>query len=522
VALVINTNLSALQTQYYLNQTGNQLADALRQLSSGLRINTAADDAAGYAIASGLTSQVNGLTVASQNASNAISLSQTAEGALEQLTTNLQRIRELAVEAANATNSSANRQALNSEAQQLIAETQRESTSASFNGVKLLDGSFQAQNFQVGADAGQTITVGPSDGFIDARTSALGQTYAANSAFTSTAATAEESFASQFTGVAPTSATGTKTTTGIANGSLSINGVSVGASITDGVSYMEPKGSAIAVANAINSAGIPNLEATAKAVAIVGNNTTSVTGSYTHGTGTTTAATGTVTTAGKALIINGVSITGKFQNVQGLEAIINAQTSATGVIATNDAAGHLVLTGVDGRNVSVIDGAGKTGLGGGGTAGEKTYVGSVQLTTSATSQAAAKITVTDNTTNNRYFGAAPINQIALVQTTSIDALDISTISGATSALTSIDSALASLNQASASLGAVQNRFQSVVDALASENQSDTSALSTIQDADFAAQTAAYTRAQVLQSAGESMLAQANANPQHVLQLLQNL
>ncbi len=537
MALVVNTNLSALQTQYYLNLTGGQLNNALQQLSSGLRINSAADDAAGYAIASGLTSQVNGVTVASQNASNAISLSQTAEGALQQITVNLQRIRELAVEAANATNSSANRSALNAEAQQLISEVNREANSANFNGVNLLNGSFQAQNFQVGANAGQTITVGASDGFIDARTSALGQTYAATSTFQSTAiaTTADASYASTFNGVSATTTSGTSTLhTGLAKGALSVNGVSIGKGLTDGVSYVDSAGSAIAVANAINSAGIPDLTATANAAKVTstittsssysGSLTASQTKSVTAGSATKSNTGSITTTGGNALKINGISITGKFNNLQGLEAIINDKTSQTGVIASTGSKGELVLTGVDGRNITVMDGAGVTGIPNAGalSAAEVTYIGTVTLSSSATTSADAKITATDNTNGNKYFGPNPVNQIASTQTTSLDALSISTPASASNALIAIDSALAALNNASASLGAVQNRFQSVVDALASQNQSATQALSTIQDADFAAQTSAYTRAQVLQSAGESMLAQANANPQHVLQLLQNL
>jgi flagellin len=537
VALVVNTNLSSLQTQYYLNQSQSALNNALTQLSSGLRINSAADDAAGYAIASGLTSQVNGLTVASQNANNAISLSQTAEGALQQITTNLQRIRELAVESANATNSSEDRTALNAEAQQLISEVNREAGTTQFNGVNLLDGSFQSQNFQVGANAGQTITVGSSDGFIDARSSALGQTYAATNTFVNTAITtsSDANYASTFTGISATTTSGTTTlTTGLAKGALSVNGISIGKGLTDGISYVDSKGSAIAVANAINSAGIPNLTATANAVVATstitasssysGSLTNSQTVSVTAGSATASN-TGSITaTGGNALRINGISITGKFNNLQGLEALINTKTSQTGVIASTGSNGGLELTGVDGRNITVMDGAGVTGINnaGGLSAGQVTLIGTVSLSTSATTAADAKITVTDNSTNNKYFGATAINQSASTQTTSIDALDISTVTGATNALTAIDSALSALNSASANLGAVQNRFQSVVDSLASLNQSDTAALSTIQDADFAAQTAAYTRAQVLQSAGQSMLAQANSNPQRVLQLLQNL
>src|SRR5690554_1399189 len=159
MALVINTNVMSLNAQRNLTTSGNQLAQSLQRLSSGLRINSAKDDAAGLAISERMTTQIRGLTQAARNANDGISLAQTTEGALQEVTNNLQRIRELAVQAANATNSDSDRAALNQEVEQRIAEVNRIASQTSFNGLKVLDGTFGVQNFQVGANAGETISV---------------------------------------------------------------------------------------------------------------------------------------------------------------------------------------------------------------------------------------------------------------------------------------------------------------------------------------------------------------------------
>ena len=156
---IINTNISSLNAQRNLNRTQNDLATAMQRLSSGLRINSAKDDAAGLAISERFTTQIRGLNQAARNANDGISLAQTAEGALVEATNSLQRIRELAVQARNATNSDTDRAALDAEVQQRIAEIDRIATQTKFNGKALLDGSFVDQVFQVGADKGQTITV---------------------------------------------------------------------------------------------------------------------------------------------------------------------------------------------------------------------------------------------------------------------------------------------------------------------------------------------------------------------------
>jgi len=171
VAQTINTNISSLTAQRNSAKVQDQLATSMARLSSGLRINSAKDDAAGLAITERFTTQIRGLNQAARNANDGISLAQTAEGALGSLSDSLQRIRELAVQSANATNSTSDRAALQAEATQLISEVQRVGTQTDFNGIKLLDGSFTAQNFQVGANAGETIAV---NSIVDARTTSLG------------------------------------------------------------------------------------------------------------------------------------------------------------------------------------------------------------------------------------------------------------------------------------------------------------------------------------------------------------
>src|SRR5580700_9500959 len=159
MSLVLNTNIEALNAQNALTSSGNSLSTALEQLSTGLRINTAADDAAGYAIVQGMTSQIGGLNQAAQNANDGVSLAQTANGALQEITSDLQSMRDLAVESLNATNSSQDRADLNQQFQQLSQDIDQVARTAAFNGVNLLDGTFNGQTFQIGANQGQTITV---------------------------------------------------------------------------------------------------------------------------------------------------------------------------------------------------------------------------------------------------------------------------------------------------------------------------------------------------------------------------
>jgi flagellin len=375
---VINTNVSSLNAQRNLTGSGLQLATALQRLSSGLRINSAKDDAAGLAISERFSTQIRGSGVAQRNANDGISLSQTAEGSLTEVANNLQRMRELAVQARNGTNSATDRAALDNEVQQLKAEINRVAATASFNGVKLLDGSFTSAMFQVGANAGEAIYV---NNLVDAKTSQLG---------TYNYATVNGAAATAFTAVTA--------------GDLTINGTSVG--------------------------GIA---------------------------ATTTAS---------------------LRAAQVRDAV-NSVSGTTGVFATTDSASDVVTLFSTGNIIVAHAGASSTAA----------ITGLTAATTNATA-------VTGFATGNVLTGAA-----------------------ANSMMYAMDAALTAVNTARATLGAIQNRFQSVVNNLSIQEENLSASRSRILDADFAEETASLTRAQILQQAGTAVLAQANAVPQNVLSLL---
>ncbi|MCC6172627.1 MAG: flagellin, partial [Gammaproteobacteria bacterium] len=296
MAQVINTNVMSLNAQRNLSTSGSQLATSLQRLSSGLRINSAKDDAAGLAISERFTSQIRGLNQAVRNASDGISLSQTAEGALASIGTNLQRMRELAVQSANSTNSASDRAALQQEVAQLTAEIDRVATQTQFNGLNLLDGSFAAQQFQVGANAGQTITIAS---IASARASALGQ----------------------FQGFQLTNqAIGTASDTAAAK-SVTIGGVttSLGTIAND----------AKILATAINGSGVAGLTATANATSVAAGTSTDA---------ATASGSATVTINGVAIAVAGVD-GNLVQNRANVVTALNAQSSVTGVMATDTGSG---------------------------------------------------------------------------------------------------------------------------------------------------------------------------------------
>ncbi|HYM34013.1 MAG TPA: flagellin, partial [Steroidobacteraceae bacterium] len=316
MSLVINTNVASINAQNNLTSSKNALATSLQRLSSGLRINSAKDDAAGLAIATRFTTQINGLDQAARNANDAISLSQTAEGALGEYTNNLQRIRELAVQSANSTNSSTDRAALNNEVQQLLAELNRTATRTQFNGQNILDGSFSSAQFQVGANANQTISVSIGN----ASTTALGAYQFNNN------------------GLNPVSGSA------LASGDLTINGVNVGTSIS---------GSADDIVNAIN--GVTSQTAvTASATSSIVAANSPVTGAQALQSGD--------------LVINGVNIGPTSSNnnfaAQGaaIATAINNKTASTGVSATaNAVTGAITLSSSTGKTIAITTSNGAAG-----------------------------------------------------------------------------------------------------------------------------------------------------------------
>ena len=319
----INTNLGAVAAQNSLRTSSLNQTTAMERLSSGIRINSAKDDAAGLAISTRMTANIRGLSAAIRNANDGISLTQTAEGALSSIGDNLQRIRELAVQSANTGNNESDRGALNTEARQLVSEIDRIANNSQFNGIKLLDGSFQNQSLQVGAGNDSNDRIAISIG--SAKVSALG--IGSNSSYSKVLT--EGSAVSNVALVA---------------GTLSINGAQIGGSFSDGVSYTNADSSAIAKASAINAAsGLTGVTATVSKTEVTG-----------------AAATTFADVAAGQVMINGVDVgaIGASRNAveRGVQtaAAINAKTSQTGVTATaSTSTGALALTAADGRNITV-------------------------------------------------------------------------------------------------------------------------------------------------------------------------
>ena len=385
MASVINTNVMSLNAQRNLTSSQASLATSMQRLSSGMRINSAKDDAAGLAISDRFTSQIRGLDQAARNANDGISLTQTAEGALAEVTNNLQRVRELAVQARNGSNSTTDRTALNAEATQLKAEIDRVAQQTQFNGVNLLDGSFTNKAFQVGANAGQTINV---SSIVDATSTNLGSYTSAT-----------------VTGVAAT------TLTAVTAGDLTIDGGNGAGAISVG-------GFGAAASATVRAAQVRDA--------------------------------------------------------------INSVADKTGVYAVNDTATTVQLTSTSGTGITIAH------------AGATSSAAITGLTAATTATA----------TN-----------------TGFSTLDLTTTAGADTAIKQMDAAISAVSTARGNLGALQNRFQSVVNSLSTSSENLSSARSRIMDADFAKETASMTRAQILQQAGTAMLSQANSAPQSVLSLL---
>jgi flagellin len=491
MALGINTNVASLTAQNQLTKSQGMNSQALERLSSGLRINSAKDDAAGLAISTRFQSQITGLNVATRNANDGISLAQTAEGALDEITNNLQRIRELAVQSANATNSSSDRAALDSEVQERIKEIDRISSQTAFNGLKVLDGSFGNADFQVGANAGETIGINLSQG---TRSGQMG-------------AIVDKTGADVGTG-------------GALSGDLSIK-VGSGEAVDIGVSKLgteagQAADSAFAYAEAIKSAGVGGLSVEAKNEEVVTGVNASVVGSNADGDT-------------YSLAINGIDIEAGYDFADGdiatsdLVDKINAKSDETGVTAKYDSvAGEVTFNASDGRDIeineSVVAGAtttvvAETGAFGAvdGTAFTDTYKGELTFTSSET------VTLAGGERQNIGFsGTTAIT----VDQKSLSDVKVDTVANSNDAIRRLDSALTTVNSLRGDLGAIQNRFESTIANLSTSVENLSAANGRILDADFASETAKLSKSQVLQQAGISVLAQANARPQQVLSLLQ--
>lgn len=485
MALVVNTNIASLNAQRSLSNSQSMAATSLERLSSGLRINSASDDAAGLAISSRLQAQVEGLNQAARNANDGVSLLQTAEAALQEVTNNLLRVRELAVQASNATLSTADRSAINTEVTQLVAEMERVASNTSFVGTNLLDGTFSSKTFQVGANNGETVSIAS---IASAKTTALGQAYSASD-------------------------TGSAVNTTASSGSnVSINGVNIAASVDDGSGSANADASAKAKAAAINrTSGLSGVTATANATEelTVGTSTNSANTDATVQVTINGTDVGTVTDSGTAAA-----------NVTALVAVVNDDSATTGVTAAANSAGDgLVLTAADGRNISIT----ATVTQGAANSEDTNDFGLGALTTGSIATTLSTITLASESSITIGGTAAVLGNssaTAALTGTSISNLSLTTSSGAQTAITSVDAALNSINESRASLGAYQNRFESIVKSAQVAAENADASRSRIQDADFATETATLAKSQILQQAGISVLSQANAMPQQVLALLQ--
>jgi flagellin len=483
----------SLTAQRNLNQSQGSLATSLQRLSSGLRINSAKDDAAGLAISERMTSQVRGLNQAIRNANDGISFLQTAEGSLSSAGDILQRVRELAVQSANATNSAGDRRALQDEVNQLTAELDRIAQTTEFNGQKILDGSFSSSTFQVGANANQTITATTAN----FRTNQFGNYRVGAQVATATNPAGDLVEGSTANAIASDAAAASR----VVGGTIDINGAAGSATVT-----VAAGDSAKTAAELINAqSGITGVKATANTefdlTSSVVDSNYSLDITSDNGTAVTVA-----------------FVTGATINADGLSSAvtaINDVSSKTGVVAKVNSAGTgITLRNSAGNDITIDNnstGVADLTIGGTATAAAATAVGTGQLTLD--SEKSFNV-VAANTTD--FFTVATSSS----QLQSVNALDISNVAAATRSLAIADSALAAVNGQRAKFGALQSRFETTISNLSTTSENLSAARSRIRDADFAQETANLTRSQILQQAGLSILSQANAQPQNVLALLQ--
>lgn len=497
MSLVINTNISSLNAQNNLTKSQSALSTATQRLSSGLKINSAADNAAGFAISQRYTTQIGGLTQASSNASDAINLAQTAGSALDQVTANLQAIRDLAVQSANGTYTDADRSSIDQEVQQRLAEITRIANQTTFNGSNVLDGSMQTKSFQIGADVGQTISVSLGT---SVKSSAMGQV----------AEVSTGDISSMFAASGSTSTPGAASSTGtglsdafsgsglvLGAGDLTVGGNAVAAgTYTTGASLASAinsaAGSTVATWNTTtNEMDFSNSGTSALAIASSGGAT---------GVGLPTTVAAATTTAGAApdLSKESLSINGTSVDLSGVKSLQDL----------SDAINAAGITGVS----AAVSGDGK---------GVNFYSTSALTITDSNSGATASAgSVITSNAKDGNTGTAYTAGTAAATSGSLSTGSVSTVDDANDLISRVDVALKTVSDFAAQLGAVQNRFQSTISTVAAQTTNLQASQSTIQDADFATETANLSKAQVLQQAGISVLAQANSNPQQVLKLLQ--
>jgi flagellin len=582
MALTVNTNITSLSVQKNLNKAGDALSTSMTRLSSGLKINSAKDDAAGMQIANRLTSQVKGMTVAIANANNGTSIAQTAEGAMQESTNILQRLRELALQSANGDKSDADRASLQQEFTAKSGELTRIAQTTTFGGRNLLDGSFQNVAFQIGSDANQTISFGMSD------LSATGLKGSYSEAKLDSTTTALSASVTGSAVVLPGGTPATTTTTPYTSTGSAVWGT-IGASETLTINSqavpLTPGMTLAAAVTAIN--GTANIGVTASddgtgklqlssvaAITVTGGTANSgfATPTVVAGTSTTTAATPGALTAKAEININGTNVAfASGDKLTDIATKINTSNTANkfGVTASVSADGRLELASTDGKAIKLGNGTGvaanggagalaKLGLSAGTTEAKLGSATSVSLNgtevkftagstmsdiVSSINSASTGVTASKNADNTlNLFSTKDITvadgsagtglatlgltaaAVAPTTATKMDTTvaDLSILSAASAQQTvqALEGAIQQVDSQRSQLGAVQNRFDSTVANLQSISENSTAARSRVQDADFASEAAELTKQQTLQQASTAILSQANQLGSAVLKLLQ--
>lgn len=518
----IQTNIASLNTQRSLAVSSARIHASFERLSSGLRINSARDDAAGLAISERMSGQIQGLNQARRNANDGLSMIQTGEGALAQMGHILQRIRELAVQSANATNTTSDRQALNEEVNQLVAELDRFAQQTEFNGMKLLDGSNAASAFQVGANALQTITTTTAN----FRTTAYGSHQIGNPRV-------DSFFVATDSGGIPVSGAAVEV-----SGDLVLRGPAGSARVS-----VDEQDSALSIANKINAQSLTGITAQAYTESTLSFDHLTGSGAY-----TLAVSNDRLGAAGAVPISFHIGPEQDGQGLSGVIAAFNAQSSKTGISARlAPESNALVLTASDGSNIHlerlaapatdvVILANGNLALGNStasativpppGTTLFVTIANAITISGNVILDADKAFSISLEGAGSALrmptFGTALIENDTLSSALqSVQNLDITTFMNATQAIRITDQAMAAVNRQRADFGAVQNRFEHTIRQLMTSAENLSAARSRIRDTDFAQETAELTRGQILQQAGTAMLAQANSLPNNVLSLLRN-
>ena len=513
----IATNVGSLNAQRNLTTSQDSLAVSLQRLSSGLRINSAKDDAAGLAISERMTAQIRGMSQAERNANDGVSLAQTGESALGQMGTLLQRIRELAVQSANGTNTASDRQSLNQELNQLTAELDRFATATQFNGLNLFDGNLTAINYQVGANASQ-IVAATSANF---RTTNYGTNQLRSTDSASSAAGGADSITAAEVYTAGTGATSTTINSFYGSGTFDVAVDDSAKSIAAKINALSRTG---VKATASTEVDLSGFTADADYTLNVFGSNYDVNHNDIDGN----------PDSGKQVINFKIGATAVGDGLASVVQAFNDKSSQTGITAKlSSTAGQVTLTAADGSNITIAEVTSNADLSFAAAPNADGVIAGVSQAIaggdSATTTVAGQLTVdsdkaysvTSGILGLGFFGATNAGDTDPHASSlqSVSGLDISTVVGANTAIRIADSAITQINNQRAAFGALQNRFTATISNLAAAVENVSAARSRIRDTDFASETANLTRNQILQQAGTAMLAQANALPQQVLSLL---